>query len=520
MRSAISYLLWIPFLGTAAALLAFGKFGLQRIVAVTTLLASLVLALLLLFRVRSGEILVVHMGGWPPGIGITLVLDLLSALVLTVALAVLLGVLIFAIVEPGTDDEALAFHPSYLAMATGVVLATITGDLFNFFVAFEIILLASFFLLTFTAGADGIRAGITYVVINVVISALFLIAIALAYYMTGTVSFAQLSEGISALSPDVQEVLWAFLFFILGVKAAIFPLFMWLPDSYPVARSPVTAVFAGLLTKIGIYGIIRMKSVMFPVISTGKVIVVIAALTMVVGVFGAIAQSDMKRILSFHVVSQVGYMIFGVGLATVAGFAGAIFFMLHQIPVKASLFLVGGVIEEEHRTTSLEKLGGIAHRRPWLSTTFVLAALSLAGFPPFSGFAAKIALIRAGIDVREYATTGVAAVVSILTLYSMVKIWGNVFWGSPAPEGGEGLRNESGGPGGEAGGGFGQAAYDSDALSDWRCDRSVEHLTVAAAGLVGLTLAIALLAGPLYDLSLRAAEQIMDPGLYVRAVLR
>lgn len=510
MRSALSYLLWIPFVGTAAALLAFGKFWLQRVIAVAALSVTLVLAVVLLFEVRSGEILVARVGGWPAGIGITLVLDLLSALVLTVALAVLLGVLIFAIVEPGTDDEAFAFHPSYLAMATGVVLATITGDLFNFFVAFEIILLASFFLLTFTTGADGIRAGITYVVINVVISALFLIAIALAYYMTGTVSFAQLSEGIAALPPNVQELLWAFLFFILGVKAAIFPLFMWLPDSYPVARSPVTAVFAGLLTKVGVYGIIRMKSVMFPAVSAGKVIVVIAALTMVVGVFGAIAQSDMKRILSFHVVSQVGYMIFGVGLATVAGFAGAIFFMLHQIPVKASLFLVGGVIEEEQRTTSLKKLGGIAHRRPWLSALFVLAALSLAGFPPFSGFAAKLALIRAGIDGREFAATGVAAVVSILTLYSMMKIWGSAFWGSP----------ESEGPEGEPEAEYEEPVHGAHDQTRSMRNRSVEHLGIAVAGLVGVTLVIALIAGPLYDLSLRAAEQIMDPAVYVRAVLR
>lgn len=511
MDRILPLLIWILLAGIALSLLAYGHFLLQRIVTVGSLFSVLGLSCYLLAQVSDGEVLVSKVGGWPAGIGITLVLDLLSALVLVVAMAVLLGVLIFAIVEPGTDDEAFAFHPCYIAMTAGVVLATVTGDLFNFFVAFEIILLSSFFLLTFTAGPDGIRAGITYVVINVVISAIFLLVIAVVYYSAGSVSFAQLSEGIRGLPPQMQEILWVFLLFVLGVKAAIFPLFMWLPDSYPVARAPVTAVFAGLLTKIGVYGIIRMKSLMFPEVETGRLLIVIAILTMVIGVLGAIAQADIKRILSFHVVSQVGYMVFGVGLATLAGLAGAIFFMLHQIPVKASLFLVGGVIEEEQQTTSLDKLGGLVRQRPGLAAMFILSALSLAGFPPFSGFGAKLALIRAGVDGREFAGTGVAAVVSILTLYSMMKIWGNVFWGArPDPV----ARSESL-PDSEVSGSA-QLSPDQAGISR---HRNASHLALVTASLVALTLLIAVLAGPIYDLALRSAGQLMEPDIYVRAVL-
>src|SRR5690606_1515478 len=216
-----------------------------------------------------------------------------------------------------------------------------------------------------------------------------------------------------------------------GIKAAIFPLFFWLPDSYPTAAAPITAIFAGLLTKMGVYAIIRSQTLLFGGDGTSALLLVVASLTMVVGVLGAIAQDDVKRILSFHIVSQIGYMIFGLGLFTVAGLAATVFYVVHHIIIKTTLFLVGGLIEERTGTGALRKLGGLVHSNPLMATLFLIPALSLAGIPPMSGFVAKLTLVQSGLEVGAYVTVAVSLAVSILTLFSMTKIWAGVFWGAP-----------------------------------------------------------------------------------------
>ena len=183
----------------------------------------------------------------------------------------------------------------------------------------------------------------------------------------------------------MQTALSMFLFLVFGIKAAIFPLFFWLPDSYPTARTPVTAVFAGLLTKVGVYSIVRTQTLLFPETRPSVVLLVFAGFTMVVGVLGAIAQNDMKRILSFHIVSQIGYMILGLGLFTVSGIAGTVFFIVHQIPVKTALFLTTGLVEEGTGSTALNRVGGLVRRTPLVAGLFLLAALSLAGHPAVVG---------------------------------------------------------------------------------------------------------------------------------------
>ncbi len=205
-----------------------------------------------------------------------------------------------------------------------------------------------------------------------------------------------------------------------GLKAAVFPLFFWLPDSYPTARSPVTAVFAGLLTKIGVYAIIRTQTELFP--NTDRTLLLwVAAFTMVVGVLGAIAQNEIKRILSFHIVSQIGYMIFGVAIGGVAAIAATIFFLIHQIPIKTSLFLVDGMVEHSSGTSRLERLSGLARRSGFLALLFLLPALSLSGIPPFSGFVAKLGLVTAGFDAGEGLVVAIAIACSLLTLVSMTQ---------------------------------------------------------------------------------------------------
>ncbi|MGB5566189.1 MAG: proton-conducting transporter membrane subunit [Acidimicrobiia bacterium] len=421
----------IPLLSGALALALGRSIAGRRIISLTASGASAAVAAFLLVFVDSDGAVVVAVGGWTPPFGIELVADRFSALLLLASTVALFAVLVYAVSQRATDEEFRGFHAVYQILGAGVALALLTGDLFTMFVAFEIMLTASYVLLTHRADGTETRPAISYVVIGLVASALFLIAIGLIYGVTGTVNLADLSGRLDAVAPGLRSGLGWLLFMVFGIKAAIFPLFFWLPDSYPVAPTPVTALFAGLLTKIGVYAIIRTQTLLFPSDGPSTFMLVIAGLTMIVGVLGAIAQTDIKRILSFHIVSQIGYMIMGLGFGTVAGVAAAIVFIVHQIIVKASLFLVGGLVEESEGTGAIDAVNGVARRSPIIAALFLPAALSLAGFPPFSGFVGKLALVEAGFAVSAWIIVAVSLVASVLTLFSMTKIWAGVFWGTP-----------------------------------------------------------------------------------------
>jgi multicomponent Na+:H+ antiporter subunit D len=470
----------IPLLGAALSIVAIGSRLAQRIVSVVALTATAAVSIDILADVEAGGTIIASLGGWPADIGISFVADLLSSLLLVVATLVLLIVLVFAVGQGAVNERSAFYHPAYLALAAGVANAFLAGDLFNLFVAFELMLMASYVLVTLDGNDKQIRSGTTYVVLNIVESLILLLAIGLVYAATGTVNMAEVGVRAAELDDGVRFGLNALLLIAFGLKAAVFPLFFWLPDSYPAAPSPVTAVFAGLLTKIGVYAILRTETQLFPG-QTRTLLIVVGILTMIIGVLGAIAQSDMKRILSFHIVSQIGYMVVGVGIGTEAAIAAAIFFVIHQIPVKTSLFLVEGIVEDVTGTSRLDDVGGMARRSGWTAALFLVPALSLAGIPPLSGFIGKLGLVSAGFDDELYLVAGIALGGSLLTLISMVKIWTGIFWGEvmPAPP-----RDERG----------------------ILRDRPFE--TGAIAACVGLGLAIAIWAGPLYELCLRAAETV------------
>ena len=486
----------LPLLAAALATIAYNHRNLQRTIALTALTALLAVATAILVTVERDGVQSVQMGGWPAPIGITIVIDMFSALMLLISVATVLAVLIYAIGQPGADRDQPVFHPVYLIMTAGVALSFTTGDLFNLFVAYEITLASSYVLITLGGRREQVRAGMTYVIINLLASTFFVVGIAWVYAATGTVNMADLAGKIAALPDGMQTALSMFLLIVFGIKAAIFPLFFWLPDSYPTARMPVTAVFAGLLTKVGMYSIIRTQTLLFPESRPSVVLLVFAGFTMVVGVLGAIAQNDMKRILSFHIVSQIGYMLLGLALFSVAGIAGSVLFIFHQIPVKTALFLTTGLVEESTGSTALSRVGGLVRRAPMVAALFMLSALSLAGIPPFSGFVGKLAIVQAGFGAKEYAIVGVSLVVSLFTLFSMMKIWNGVFWGTAEDPA---LRLAAAGP---------DARLHAPSL-----------MTAATVGLVAITLAIALFAGPLYRLSERAAQELLEPTEYIQAVL-
>ena len=422
----------IPLFAGALTLVVGRRVAVQRVISLIASGASVVVASALLFIVDSEGGITVAVGGWAPPIGIQLVADRFSVLLLLVSTVALVAVLAYAVSQRATDEGFRGFHAVYQILGAGVALALLTGDLFTLFVAFEIMLTASYVLLTHATDGTQTRTAITYVVIGLVASALFLIAIGLIYGVAGSVNLADLSTRLNAVDPGLRRGLGWLLFMVFGIKAAIFPLFFWLPDSYPVAPTPVTALFAGLLTKIGVYAIIRTQTLLFPSEGLSPFMLTIAGLTMIVGVLGAIAQTDIKRILSFHIVSQIGYMIMGLGFGTAAGVAAAIVFIVHQIIVKASLFLVGGLVEESEGTGAIDAVNGVARRSPIIAALFLPAALSLAGFPPFSGFVGKLALVEAGFAAEAWLIVGVSLAASVLTLFSMTKIWAGVFWGKPS----------------------------------------------------------------------------------------
>jgi multicomponent Na+:H+ antiporter subunit D len=485
----------VPLLGAAVSLLLRRHLVAQRVLGVLVTAATLAISIALVVLVDHDGIASTDVGGWPAPIGITLVADLTSTILLTTASVVLLVVLLFSIGTPRVGDTLLFFHPVYLVLAAGVGAAFLTGDLFNLFVAFEVMLIASYVLLTLGGTERQVRSGMTYVVVSLVASALFVTAVGLVYAATGTVNMADLAGRVADLPAGVRTGLALLLFATFGIKAAIFPLFFWLPDSYPAAPAPITALFAGLLTKIGVYAIIRTQTLIFPGDAPETLLLAVAGLTMVVGVLGAIAQADVKRILSFHIVSQIGYSIMGLALFTVAGLAGAVLFLVHNMVTKTTLLLVSGTIEVGAGTGALKRLSGIAHRAPLLAGLFLVSALSLAGVPPLSGFVAKVALLDAGVESRSWAIVGVSLLVSVGTLFSMLKIWNGAFWGEPGiptphPEV---ATLEAGG---------------------------VPHLMGAATAVLAVVgIALALFSGPVYDLAERGAATLVEPGAYVHEVL-
>jgi multicomponent Na+:H+ antiporter subunit D len=340
----------------------------------------------------------------------------------------------------------------------------------------------------------------TYVTVSLMSSLLFLTVVALVYAATGTVNLADLATRVAELPPGVQAMLGMMLLVVFGIKAAIVPLHFWLPDSYPNAPAPVAALFAGLLTKVSFYALLRTQTLLFTRDEPWTLMLVLAVATMLVGALGALAQDDLNRVLSFLLVSHIGFMLLGLGVFDAAGVSGAALYAAHHITVLATLFLVSGIITRRTGTVSLDQMGGLLRSAPGLAILFAIPALTLAGVPPTAGFVAKLALLQAGAGAGTGGriVAGVLIVASLLTLYALVRVWVRVFWGEPkAP------------------------LPDNDPTDDLVVGtaRSSRQMYAATAGLVAASLAIAVFAGPLSAVTARAGEDLVDRGPYRVAVL-
>lgn len=500
----IPLIVLVPLAGAAFALAVPHKARAQRGITLGTLGLMVLIAATLVWASDVHGTLVMEVGGWAAPFGIALVVDRFAALLLLVSAIVLFAVLTFSIgqgLADGDEETPVSiFFPTYLVLAAGVSEAFIAGDLFNLYVGFEILLVASYVLLTLGGTGPRIRAGVTYIVVSLVSSVLFLVSIALVYGATGTVNMAQLSERIGDLSAGMQLFLNVALLVAFGIKAAIFPLSFWLPDSYPTAPAPVTAVFAGLLTKVGIYAIARTQTLIFPHSSVNDLLLWLAGLTLVVGILGAIAQLDIKRLLSFTLVSHIGYLLFGIALNTPLGYAATTYYIVHHIIVQTTLFLVVGLIERHGGTTSLARLGGMLRTAPLVAVLFFIPMLNLGGIPPFSGFIGKLGLFTAAAELGTpgaWWLIGIGALVSLLTLYALARAWSLAFWRP---------RGEDATPTGVL-----ARLQDAPEAAPQRESRGMPKLMVGStAGMVAISVLLTVFAGPLVAYSERAGVVLED----------
>jgi multicomponent Na+:H+ antiporter subunit D len=398
---------------------------------------TLAVATGLVMRVASSGTLTMAVGGWQPPFGIVIVADLLAALMVWISAFVVLAVMVYGVKGRGHGHQSGHAQVLIQGLLLGVNGSFLTGDLFNLYVWFEVMLISSFVLMVREKGIKQLGGGLIYVILNLLASAMFLCGAGMLYGELGTLNFADMAVKLSAVDdPAFVNTTGSLLFVAFAAKAGLFPFFFWLPASYHRADPALSALFAGLLTKVGVYALLRTFSLVFTDANgfSSDIILYVSMATMIVGVLGAVAQYNVRRLLAFHIISQIGYMVAGIAIGTPLALASVIFYTLHHIAVKTCLFLVGGVLEMRTGNPDIRTHGGFYKTDPWLAVGFLIPALSLGGIPPLSGFWAKLNLMQAGVDTREWLFIGVGLGVGILTLFSMVKIWNESFW-KDAPEG-------------------------------------------------------------------------------------
>lgn len=466
----------------------------QKRITLVAATVYLIVAVVLLREVMQEGYIVLQMGNWAAPFGISLVADVLSATMIMLTGIVGFVAALYSMASVPNEHIRFGYFSLLQLLLAGVSGAFLTGDIFNLFVWFEVMLLASFGLLTLGGERNQMEGAIKYVTINLFSSAIFLSAIGLLYGTAGTLNIADLSVKLAGVEEQGLVNVLALMFMVsFGIKAGAFPLFFWLPASYHTPLVAVSAVFAGLLTKVGVYALYRFFSVIFigDIQYTHTIILWLGILTMLTGVLGAAAQFEFRRILSFHIISQIGYMLIAFAIFTPLAIIGGVFYIAHHIIVKTNLFLISGLTYQLSGTHELKAMGGFYRQRPWLALVFLIPALSLAGLPPLSGFFAKYIVIKAGVEAGSWWAVGFGLLVGLLTLFSMIKIWAEVFWKRP-PETDPPIDL-------------------SGKLSPW--------MLAPVILLSAMTVGIGLFGEPLYQLAEVAASQLLNPQGYIDAVL-
>ena len=498
MNGLLISCLLIPMITAVASFVLPGSVRMRGTVSATGSALLLALSIVLLFQVSENGPLANQMGNWQAPMGITLVADMLSAMLIVVTAIVALCISIFAVGDVSEERASGGFFTFLNMLIAGVVGAFLTGDLFNLYVWFEVMLIASFALLVLGGNKVQLDGAVKYVAINLISTVLLLAAIGLLYGLTGTLNMADLSIRLPQVENQALVAVVAVLFLIaFGIKAAVFPLYFWLPASYHTLPISVTAVFAALMTKVGVYALMRTFTLVFPGEheSINTTLLILGLLTMLLGVFGAMTHSDIRRILAFHVIGSIGFMLLGLGLASELAMGAAIFYMVHGILIKALLFMIAGIVGKLGGTFELSKLGGLYRERPGFAILFLLAALSLIGIPPLSGFYHDAALVIAFVVVA-----------SLLTFIPLIRIWSEAFWKEKPLDS-------------DANTDFNKEEQDSGAyVGTIRQPDTYSWTPVIALSIVMLVFGF--LPASIIDLSDVAAQSLLSPETYQQSVLQ
>ena len=482
----------VPLMGAAVAIAFWGQGRAQVMVGFVALGLQLLAGLVLLQHVWSNGPLAMSMGGWPTPFGIALAADVLGAGFTVFASLVALLILVYSLADTNDDHGRAGFIPLNLALMTGVAGAFLTADIFNLYVWFEVTLISSFGLMVLGGRREQLDGAVKYAFLNLLATTFLLIAIALLYGMTGTLNMADLAGKVAALPGDAPVETIALLFLVsLGMKAALFPLHFWLPAAYHTPLPAVSAIFAALLTKVGVYSLIRVFMVVFPdgAAFAHEAMIWIAVATMIVGALGALAEPDIRRVISYTVVSGVGVMVGGLAIGTELALLGAVFYVVHSIIISAALFMAAGMIARAGGATRIADLSGLYKGAPYLAVAFLICGLSLAGVPPLAGFWPKVYLVQAGLEAGAYGIVAGVLISGFLTLMLVGRIFALVFWRA-APDNARATASDGG-----------------------------ARMKGALGALVALTIGLGVYSAPIANMSGRAAAELLAPNLYIKAVM-
>jgi multicomponent Na+:H+ antiporter subunit D len=470
------------------------KITAQRVVATVSSIGTIIAALLIVQKVRIDGIQSLNVSSWDAPFGITLVSDMLSALLVLTTSILAFVCLIYSFKSIGEEHEKYYYYPVFNFLLVGVNGAFITGDIFNLFVFFEVMLMSSYVLLVLGGTKIQLRESIKYLLVNVISSALFVIAVAYLYSVVGTLNMAHISSRINEISvngmPGILTVIAVLFLIVFGLKGAIFPLHFWMPGSYYAPPAPVLALFGALLTKVGVYSITRTYTLFFyHDMDTFGLLSILAILSIVFGVIGAIAYWDIKNIIIYNIIVAVGVILYGISVLNTASITGAVYYLIHDMLIKAALFLLVGVVISITGTSNLRNFSGLITRYPGLGWTFFIAALALAGIPPLSGFIGKLLIVQGGFEGESFIGAFIVLMSSILVLFSVMKIFINGFWGKVRIYPGEGKS-------------------------------PVKQLLIAPGILVVLSALYGIGSEFILPYITQAADTLLDPNIYINAVLK
>jgi multicomponent Na+:H+ antiporter subunit D len=483
----------------AILLLFFGtKVQWQRYISMAGSIVALLMAIVLFKEVWTTDILVTQAGNWKAPFGISFVADTFSALMVLLTAISGLAVSIFSGAAISYKRMRFGYFPALHFLMMGLNGAFLTGDLFNLYVWFEIIIISSFVLITLGSEKAQLEGAVKYVAMNLLASVIFLTAVGVLYGLAGTLNMADLSIKVAAIQNRGLVNLVAMLFLVgFGIKSAIFPMYFWLPASYHTPPAAVSAIFGGLLTKVGVYALLRVFSLIFiPDTTMSYVILGIAALTILSGALGALVQNQVQKVFSYLIICHIGYMISGLGMFNYAAFTGVIFYLTHDIIVKTNLFMIGGLINKLKGSYQYAQLGGLYAQYPRLSLLMAVALFSLVGIPPLSGFWPKIYLIQGGMEGRDYVSIAAIIFGSFITLFVIAKMWAEVFW-KDTPE---------------------ESSTDGKPFVEWPTMQKW-MLVLPIVLLAGVSLYIGLAAEHILQVAMKVGAELSDTSHYVQTVL-